>query len=185
VADGSALPQVSRPCAICDDLRGTIQGLERELYPHFEDDGLLGRVWAFCHQMLVHLEAGRASVSPTSEPRDDTDLLWRIWEIATYCRDKTESCKAIAEMVEKAWEPSGRAALRSGVPPDGAPEDPRFEAIWQRIKGWDISTGEMENESPEHRLYSDATGNHVRAILDALDAVSEPGVSRGTSGASA
>ena len=53
---------------------------------------------------------------------------------------------------------------------DPTPEmltDPKFEAIWQRIKRWDIATG----EPPHGHLYSGATGNHVRAILDALRAV--------------
>lgn len=41
-------------------------------------------------------------------------------------------------------------------------QDPRFEAIWQVIKTWDI------NVPQAYRGYSGATGNHVRAILDAL-----------------
>jgi hypothetical protein len=43
--------------------------------------------------------------------------------------------------------------------------DPRFEAIWQRIKSWDINVPEV------YVGYMGATGNHVRAILDALAAV--------------
>jgi len=50
--------------------------------------------------------------------------------------------------------------------PDPTPEmlqDPRFVAVWETIKGWDISRdGEM---------YEGATGNHVRAILDSLEGV--------------
>jgi hypothetical protein len=41
-------------------------------------------------------------------------------------------------------------------------EDPRFEAIWQRIKSWDINVPSV------YGGYCGATGNHVRAILDAL-----------------
>ena len=51
--------------------------------------------------------------------------------------------------------------------PDPSPdmlEDPAFEAIWQTIKSWDINVPEVYNG------YCGATGNHVRAILDALSA---------------
>ena len=44
-------------------------------------------------------------------------------------------------------------------------EDPQFEAIWQTIKSWDI------NVPGAYQGYCGATGNHVRAILDALRAV--------------
>jgi hypothetical protein len=50
--------------------------------------------------------------------------------------------------------------------PDPTPEmlaDPRFEAVWQAIKSWDI------NVPDAYGGYCGATGNHVRAILDALD----------------
>jgi hypothetical protein len=56
--------------------------------------------------------------------------------------------------------------------PEPTPEmlaSPEFEAVWQCIKAWDIST---HLPSDSHRLYSGATGNHVRAILDALAAIS-------------
>lgn len=49
--------------------------------------------------------------------------------------------------------------------PDPTPEmlaDPTFEAIWQVIKSWDI------NVPAAYSGYCGATGNHVRAILDAL-----------------
>ena len=49
--------------------------------------------------------------------------------------------------------------------PDPTPEmltAPEFEAIWQCIKSWDINIAEHYNG------YMGATGNHVRAILDAL-----------------
>jgi hypothetical protein len=39
---------------------------------------------------------------------------------------------------------------------------PAFEAVWQCIKGWDIGVGDA------YRGYCGATGNHVRAILDAI-----------------
>lgn len=46
--------------------------------------------------------------------------------------------------------------------------DPRFEAIWQTIKTWDI------NVPGAYAGYEGATGNHVRAILDALDRAIPP-----------
>jgi exonuclease VII small subunit len=51
--------------------------------------------------------------------------------------------------------------------PDPTPEmldgDPLFEAIWQAIKGWDIS---RRNDG----LYSGPTGNDARHIYDAISA---------------
>jgi hypothetical protein len=41
-------------------------------------------------------------------------------------------------------------------------ETPEFEAVWQCIKRWDI------NVPDRYSGYCGATGNHVRAILDAL-----------------
>ena len=50
--------------------------------------------------------------------------------------------------------------------PDPTPEmlanDPEFEAVWNCIKSWDI------NVPAAYSGYCHATGNHVRAILDAL-----------------
>lgn len=45
---------------------------------------------------------------------------------------------------------------------------PEFEAIWQCIKRWDINVPDAYNG------YCGATGNHVRAILDALAASHNP-----------
>lgn len=49
--------------------------------------------------------------------------------------------------------------------PDPTPEmlaSPEFEAIWQCIERWDINVPEA------YAGYTGATGNHVRAILDAV-----------------
>lgn len=49
--------------------------------------------------------------------------------------------------------------------PDPEPdmyEDPRAEAIWRAINSWDINVPEV------YQGYCGATGNHVRAILDAI-----------------
>jgi len=51
--------------------------------------------------------------------------------------------------------------------PDPTPEmleTPEFEAVWQCIKRWDINVPDV------YAGYCGATGNHVRAILDALAA---------------
>lgn len=42
--------------------------------------------------------------------------------------------------------------------------DPLFDAVWERIKGWDINVPGI------YTGYTGATGNHVRAILDAVRA---------------
>lgn len=44
---------------------------------------------------------------------------------------------------------------------------PEFNAIWRCIKNWDIGIPEDVTEEG-HQLYSEATGNHVVAIIDAL-----------------
>jgi hypothetical protein len=46
--------------------------------------------------------------------------------------------------------------------------DPRFEAVWQVIKTWDI------NVPSAYGGYCGATGNHVRAILDAIAKIIDP-----------
>src|SRR5882672_4090104 len=49
--------------------------------------------------------------------------------------------------------------------PDPTPEmlnTPEFNAVWERIKSWDINVPDV------YSGYCGATGNHVRAILDAL-----------------
>lgn len=51
---------------------------------------------------------------------------------------------------------------------DPTPEmlnDPVFNAIWDVIKVWDVNVPE------EYLGYCGATGNHVRAILDAIEAL--------------
>lgn len=63
------------------------------------------------------------------------------------------SCAGVSEPVDpKPW-------------PDPTPEmleSLEFEAVWQCIKGWDIHVPDV------YGGYCGATGNHVRAILDAL-----------------
>ncbi len=44
-------------------------------------------------------------------------------------------------------------------------DSPEFEAVWKCIRTWDVNVPEV------YIGYMGATGNHVRAILDALDAV--------------
>jgi len=44
-------------------------------------------------------------------------------------------------------------------------ETAEFNAVWECIRTWDINVPEVNGD-----LYSEATGNHVRAILEALGA---------------
>lgn len=53
------------------------------------------------------------------------------------------------------------------VKADAELTSPEFEAVWQLIKAWDI------NVPAAYSGYMGATGNHVRAILDALHTVGE------------
>lgn len=59
--------------------------------------------------------------------------------------------------------------LRNPIPwPGPTPEmleSPEFEAVWQCLRRWDI------NVPDAYAGYCGATGNHVRAILDALSAL--------------
>jgi hypothetical protein len=59
------------------------------------------------------------------------------------------------------------ADLEPGIDwPDPTPEmqaTPEFAAVWEAIKTWDI------NVPGAYGGYCGATGNHVRAILDALE----------------
>lgn len=70
------------------------------------------------------------------------------------------------------------AAAEAGKAPGGKAEDfgypdpteadladPSFEAVWQAIKGWDVS-----REPGTHRMYAGTTGNDVMRILAALRA---------------
>jgi hypothetical protein len=58
------------------------------------------------------------------------------------------------------------------VPGPPPPMEPRFEAVWQAIKRWDISRGD-EGDLCD-RMYAGATGDDVRTILAALDALEPP-----------
>lgn len=49
-------------------------------------------------------------------------------------------------------------------PDPGDTDDPKFTAIWDCIKSWDI------NVPTAYSGYMGATGNHVRAIMDAIEA---------------
>jgi hypothetical protein len=66
--------------------------------------------------------------------------------------------------MESEDEPIDHARMERELPSptEAMLEDPRFEAIWQCIKTWDI------NVPAAYGGYCGATGSHVRAILDAL-----------------
>lgn len=53
-------------------------------------------------------------------------------------------------------------------------DDRRFEAVWQAIKNWDIGKWTDHAGRPsQRRWYSGATGDDVRTILAAIDAVAD------------
>ena len=65
------------------------------------------------------------------------------------------------------YEPSKEAVSKTHWP-DPTPEmldQPDFNAIWDCVKTWDI------NVPHAYEGYCGATGNHARAILDALTPV--------------
>lgn len=80
--------------------------------------------------------------------------------------------KAIKEMpVGPAPFPHGASETKQRPWPDPTPEmlaTPEFESVWQCIKRWDI------NVPDAYVGYCGATGNHVRAILDALSTRLDP-----------
>lgn len=63
-----------------------------------------------------------------------------------------------------AFESSGGRLKNWSDPTEEMLKSPRFEAVWQCIKDWDIAV------PGAYGGYCGATGNHVRAILDAQDA---------------
>lgn len=76
-----------------------------------------------------------------------------------YVRRESDKMSAAAPVFDE------RAVENPASWPDPTPEMlklPQFEAIWQCIKDWDI------NVPHAYSGYCGATGNHVRAILDAL-----------------
>jgi hypothetical protein len=60
-------------------------------------------------------------------------------------------------------EPSAAVKIPWPGPTSEMLKSPEFEAIWQCIKKWEI------NVPNAYAGYCGATGNHVRAILDALN----------------
>lgn len=80
-------------------------------------------------------------------------------------------------MSEKKLEPKPQYARVPRTIPESPPdwhdptpkmlEAPEFNALWELMKGWDINVPAVDGES----LYTGTTGNHIRAILDALSKV--------------
>jgi hypothetical protein len=62
----------------------------------------------------------------------------------------------MTEVIDRIFDPAWKD------PEPGMYDDPRAEAIWQAIKSWDI------NVPSAYQGYCWATGNHVKAIMDAL-----------------
>ena len=106
---------------------------------------------------------------------DEKDAEWRGHDKAGDRANKTvrevrDQCAAALAALSAALEGEGVQAINEPqhpIPwPDPTPEmldSPRFNAIWHCIKSWDINVPEA------YGGYCGATGNHVRAILDALD----------------
>lgn len=76
---------------------------------------------------------------------------------------RTPSCELDSPLI---YSKAGRTIVNRIEWPDPTPEmlggDPQFEAVWNAIKSWDIHV------PGAYTGYCGATGNHVRAILDAL-----------------
>ncbi len=71
--------------------------------------------------------------------------------ILSMCKEGVETMQA---ETDKNWPDPTAEMIRS--------KD--FNAVWAAIKTWDINVPEVDGD-----LYSGATGNHARAILEALE----------------
>lgn len=139
----------------------------------------------FLSRLLDRLfsEATALAVELERKPREDADwdrtnqLLARIEEVSAAMRpNASHDCAIAATSGVTPKEPPPQTCAAGSVPegwPDPTPEmldDPRFDAIWQAMKTWDIHVpGAYDG-------YCGTTGNHVRAILDALSASPSPPV---------
>jgi hypothetical protein len=112
-------------------------------------------------------------VSPKGPGHKYVGTCWQCGKTGLTLADATEYCENTARLTESESllmaieaNPGAKAPW-----PDPTPEmlnDPVFEAIWQTIKRWDI------NVPSQYVGYCGATGNHVRAILDAISQAPSP-----------
>lgn len=77
---------------------------------------------------------------------------------------ETDFIKDAAKFAEPICEIKPETIMPFPSPTDEMVDnDPLFEVIWQVIKGWDIAVPHA------YYGYCSATGNHVKAILDAVN----------------
>jgi hypothetical protein len=79
-----------------------------------------------------------------------------------------KDCDCGCECADSGCMVEGEEGLPVIAWPDPKPEEldmPEFNAVWKAIKSWDINVPEV------YMGYCGATGNHVKAILDALRAI--------------
>lgn len=92
---------------------------------------------------------------------------WQCGKTGLTLADAREPCDNIAALTEAesllmAIEANPGAKAPWPDPTLEMLEDPVFNAIWHTIKSWDI------NVPAQYGGYCGATGNHARAILDAV-----------------
>ena len=97
----------------------------------------------------------------------ENNLLGRVDPLPTLCGVLTQIDNATtvirardAEIAALREAPAPAEALRAKA--TDIEDDPRFEAVWQAIKTWDIGV------PAQYGGYCRATGTHVRTILAAL-----------------
>lgn len=95
---------------------------------------------------------------------------WQCGKTGLTLADAQDPCENIAVLTESesllmAIEANPGAKAPWLDPTPEMLEDPIFEAIWQTIKKWDI------NVPSQYSGYCGATGNHARAIFDAISAL--------------
>jgi hypothetical protein len=114
-------------------------------------------------RLKVTLEAAQAALTET---QDELVLAHAaLHEIAD--RADADRGAAWARDTARAACAAAKIAKEQAAWPDPTPDmltTPEFEAVWRCIKTWDINVPSV------YRGYCGATGNHVRAILDALAA---------------
>lgn len=96
---------------------------------------------------------------------------WQCGKTGLRAEDALKPCENVSRLTEAesllmALEANPGAKAPWPDPTPEMLEDPIFNAIWHTIKTWDI------NVPAQYAGYCGATGNHARAIYDAV--ISEP-----------
>ncbi len=131
---------------------------------------------------------GGSPIGPKIDAPDPSpleDAVFDVLEAAGVAIEVIDRTLKVISDYEAALEPA-EARPAAPVPPAmsaAEPDEPRrpwpdptenmlasdrFERVWQCIKRWDINVPDV------YVGYMGSTGNHVRAILDALDAAPAP-----------